>query len=979
MYDSSRWLMAQRRIAGFVLAVFICLMPISVCGQELNAPADDDVSKVSAESIEFFEAKVRPLLIEKCLDCHSHESEVNGGLSLDSKADWSKGGDSGPAIQEADLESSLFLEAIAYRNPKLRMPPDGKLSEGEQEVLRRWILGGAYDPRTGSSTARKKQVGLALEEATTHWAYRPIAEGASVPDIEASSSVDAFLAKTHSDHGLPSSGIASPDVLSRRLHLDLLGLRPLADLPLDDWRRWNLSGSAVESNGEERGKDEEAYRQQIDELLASPRFGEHFARHWMDVVRFSESLTLRGLVFEDAWRYRKYLIDSFNADKPFDRFVREQIAGDLMESEDFAQKQQQWIATTMLALGDTNMEEQDKKQLEMDFIDEQIEVIGRAFLGQTLGCARCHDHKFDPIPTSDYYAIAGILKSSKGIEHDNVSKWVRRPLPLPPDEEAKFVQAEKDLALWKKSLESLKSKLSSPAKKGSVVSIDQLPGLVIDDRIARKTGTWVESEFVKPFVGQGYVHDDNSKDEIKSIVFEPAELPPGEYELRIAYSASANRSTKTKVRVFSADGEDVRLVNQRKAPSIDGLWHSIGKFTFELGGKASVSISNEDADGHVIIDAVQFIDVKNVKVQASTPSLTDQQTEEIKAEISLLESKSKEASSLLARRPMTMGLLPQPEPKDIPVHIRGSVHSLGAMVPRGFLRCVQVPDAPPISAESNGRLELAAWLTSPNNPLPARVYVNRVWYWLMGEGLVPSVDNFGTTGESTEHLELLDWLAAQFVEHGWSTKWLVREILLSDAYRRQSAELLQQREIDPDNKLFARRTIKRLTGESIRDSLLGLSGSLDLAHLPDMNTQGSVKEDYGFRHVERYRTVYGPWFRNSLPPLFTEFDGPNPSYSSGKRYVSTVAPQALAILNSPFVRHSASTISKQIGVPASFSIAPNLSVNDKIDVLYRWLLSRPATASEIALSREWISQDTPEEWERFALLLIASVDFRYQD
>lgn len=979
MNNCTCWRIGQRTRVVFAVAVLSCVLPTAVWGQVSPSAPSESVSRSEVKSNEFFEAKVRPLLIEKCLDCHSHETEVNGGLSLDSKSDWLKGGDSGPAINESDLQSSLFLEAIAYRNPKLRMPPDGKLSEDEQDVLRRWVLSGAYDPRTPSNSAKKKQVGMTLDQAASHWAYRPIDKEVAIPDVEATSPVDAFLSKTHRTHNLPASGVASHDVLGRRLHLDLLGLRPLADIPLEDERRWAPPRSTDRASALGRGEDEEAYRQQIDELLASPRFGEHFARHWMDVVRFSESLTLRGLVFEDAWRYRQYLIDSFNADKPFDRFVREQIAGDLMESDDLQQRQQQWIATTMLALGDTNMEEQDKKQLEMDFIDEQIDVIGKAFLGQTLGCARCHDHKFDPIPTSDYYALAGILKSSKGIEHDNVSKWVRRPIPLSPEEEAEFHQAEDKLVGWKKQLDVLKAKLASPAKKGSVLAPDQLPGLVIDDRLARKSGKWTESEFVKPYVGQGYLHDDNSKEEIKSIVFEPADLSPGDYTVRIAYTAGANRSSKTMVRVFSANGEDVIYVNQRVAPSIDGLWHPLGTFTFELGGKASVTVSNENSDGHVIIDAIQFINIKNDQNSASGLALNESEMEEIKSEIAKIEKVSKEASSFLSQRPMTMGLLPQPKPRDIPIHIRGSVHSLGADVPRGYLRCVQVSDAPVIAADSNGRLELAVWIASSHNPLTARVYVNRVWYWLMGEGLVPSVDNFGTTGESTEHIELLDWLSIQFVEHDWSTKWLVREILLSDAYRRQANELPEHREIDPDNKLFARRKMKRLTGESIRDSLLGLSGGLDLARMDSMNSSSKVKEDYGFQHSDRYRAVYGPWFRNSLPVFFTEFDGPNPSYSSGERYVSTVAPQALAILNSPFTREYAKRISKQIHVPAGSLKGEAMTREEQIHVLFRWVLSRPASAAEVDWASAIVSSNSPAEWEKLALFLIASIDFRYLD
>lgn len=980
-------------VALAALAVVLSSVGVAL-GQAPELLAAERAELDAKEAETFFESKVRPLLIEKCLDCHSHETEVSGGLSLDSKQDWAKGGDSGPAIDEQSPEKSLFLEAIAYRNPKLRMPPDGKLSESELSILQRWVGSGAWDPRVPKGEGRTPQVGMSIDDARSHWSYKPIALDVAIPPGTAASPIDAFLERSQRENAIRPSPVAAFETLSRRVHLDLTGLRPLSDLSAEDLRRWTASvdpragttstpganstlgaASALGATSEE----EERYHRLVDELLASPRFGEHFARHWMDVIRFSESLTLRGLVFEDAWRYRQYLIDSFNADKPYDRFVREQIAGDLMEAKSIEERQQQTIATTMMVLGDTNMEEQDKKQLEMDFIDEQIEVIGRAFLGQTLGCARCHDHKFDPIPTSDYYALAGILKSSKGIEHDNVSKWVRRPLPLSDSEEARFRQAEEDGKKWKKQLESLKAKLSTPATSSSIVKPSELPGLVFDEQTARKVGKWVESDFVKPYVGSGYVHDGNDRAENKAIVFEPAELPPGEYELRMAYTASANRSTQTKVRIWSANGEDVVLVNQRAAPKIDGLWHSLGKFTFELGGKATVTITNENADGHVIVDAVQFLSPGISKASAPGIALTESESDAVKKEIADLERKAKEAAALLAQRPMSMGLVPLPNPKDIPIHVRGSVHSLGPVVARGFLRCVDVSDAPSLSAESNGRLELAAWIASQQNPLTARVYVNRVWYWLMGEGLIPSVDNFGTTGESSVHTELLDWLSTQFMAHGWSTKWLVREILLSEAYRRTAIEMPEHHALDPDNKYFARRHLKRLSGESIRDSLLGLSGSLDLSALPSMNSLKAVKEDYGFRHREQFRAVYGPWFRNSLPTLFTEFDGPNPSYSSGERYVSTVAPQALAILNSPFTRSCAASIAKQLVAPTASSAPPDRSVEDRIHVLFRWLLSRPATPAEVQWSRDVIANDSLEEWERLSLLLIASVDFRYQD
>ena len=549
---------------------WISLLALMSCWSLSRSAAQQADVLDTRERLDFFESKVRPLLLKQCMDCHSHESELNGGLSLDSRADWETGGDSGPAIDLNSWDKSLLWKAVEYRNPKLRMPPDGKLSERDLDTLRQWLESGALDPRERTQASTKKQMGLPVSEAKNHWAYRPVDTALIPPNQHAGSSIDAFLQKQRQDAGLSDLDIASPDVLAQRLSVDLLGTRSIP----------------------ESGFAKLAYEDSVDQILASPQFGEHFARHWMDLVRFAESITLRGFVVHDAWRYRQYLIDSFNQDKPIDLFLQEQLAGDLMQSDDIRIRQDQWAATSMLALGDTNLEEQDKKQLEMDYIDEQLDVIGKAIFGQTLGCARCHDHKFDPIPTKDYYALASILKSSVAIEHSNVSQWVRMPLPLPSEQESDFNEAEKNLKSIKKELDALKKRVGKNPASGKIVAVSQLPGIVIDDSKAEKRGNWTNSSSIAAYLETGYLHDSHDSTMIKSVVFEPMAIPPGRYLIRVSYAPGENRATNTRVKVFSADGEDVVQINQRVTPK-DGLWHPIGEYTFETGGRAAVEISTE--------------------------------------------------------------------------------------------------------------------------------------------------------------------------------------------------------------------------------------------------------------------------------------------------------------------------------------------------------------------------------------------------
>lgn len=940
--------------------------------------------------VSYFETHIRPVLVEKCLECHSATTEINGGLALDSRPGWQKGGDSGSAIEPGKPDVSLLLKAIEYKDSELKMPPDGALSDDTVARFRKWIAAGAIDPRESEPTGKPKQVGLAVERARDHWSYRPIAEH-GLPRVEAvgqgksANAVDLFIDAKVAEEGIETSPAASDRAILRRVTFDLHGLPPTTD---------DLSAY-------ERDRSPDKYERLVDRLLASPRFGERMARHWMDVARYAESVTLRGFVLPQAWRYRDYLIQVFNQDRPLDLFVREQIAGDLMDDPDSARRTEQIVATTFLAMGNTNLEEQDKDQLEMDYIDEQLEVIGRVFMGQTLGCARCHDHKFDPIPTKDYYALAGIFRASKAMEHENVSKWIERPLPVPSGDEQQYAAMEKRLAEIKADEADLEKKTKQKATtRPANVVIDTLPGIVIDDAEAQKVGHWKESSSEKPYVGTGYVHDLRESQTPKSITFEPKQLPPGNYIVRFSYTASPNRTSKATLRVFSADGEKVITIDQQLEPDIDGLWISLGEYRFEKDGQAFVLLNNDGADGHVIADAVHFLPVSEapqlaIKTQKEQPSKSnadavpskpdsvvkkDDRLKELKAERAKLESK-------LGSRPKALSIFEKLPAKDIPVHIRGNVHNLGSVVPRGFLQCAQFEEPPKLGPDTSGRLELADWLTDERHPLVARVLANRFWLWTLGSGLVRTVDNFGTTGEAPSHPELLDYLAADLMRRDWSCKEMIRQLVLSSTYRRSVVPSERSAELDPENRLFSHSVRKRLEVEALRDAMLSLSGELNIPGAAS-TLEPNIKEDYRYKFSPNLRAVYQPVLRNSLPELYEAFDFPNSSISTGQRSQSVVSPQALALMNNAWVHQRALQTARRL-MRNSESLQGAAVTKDQwqsiCESLFQECIGRAPTIVEQYTAHALIDELEQQGCQREQILarlvhgLYASIDFRYLD
>lgn len=909
--------------------------------------AADPPAKLDQAGIDFFEKKIRPVLTEHCASCHSADAEKNkklkGNLFLDTRDGLLKGGDSGAAIVPGKPADSLLLKTLHYAD-ELKMPPKAKLPDAVVKDFEKWIAMGAPDPRTAAAVVPRRQVGMTVEEGRKFWAYKlptqpAIPKGSAHP-------IDALVLAKLEAKKLKPAPEANRAELIRRLYYDLVGLPP--------------SPEEVDAFASDKSGD--AYEKLVDKLLASPQFGERWGRHWLDVARYAESVTLRGFVFKEAWRYRDYVIDSFNADAPFDRFIKEQIAGDLLPAANGTDRARNLIATAFLQLGNTNLEEQDKKQLRMDVVDEQLDVITKGFLGQTVTCARCHDHKFDPIPTKDYYALAGILRNVKALETANVSKWLEVPLPADPDREAALKKHEAAIAALQAKVTAAKAKGATKVASG-IVAVKDVPGIVVDDVDAKRVGTWVVSSFNKTYIGAGYVHDNDESKGDKSLTFQPEALPPGKYEVRLAYSPGTNRANNVPVHVASADGDKTITVDMKKNPPIDGRFLSLGEYKFEKNGIAYVLVSNEDTKGHVCPDAVVFIPLDK-KEQNDPKGKAD--PDNLKA----LESELKALQSSGPRRDLTMSVVEEKVIEDTKVHVRGSVHTLTELAPRGFLTVAVHGTPPSVPKTQSGRKELADWIASKDNPLTARVFANRAWHWLTGDGIVRTTDNFGTTGELPANPELLDHLALTF-QQDWSVKKLVRYIVLSRTYRQSVTGDAATMTADPENRLFGRANRQRLEAECIRDTVLTVSGQLDTTR-GGITFSPSLAADYGYKAVSNRRSVYLPLFRNAMPEMLEVFDAADNSVVTGKRNSGTVAPQALFMMNSPFV------LDQSKHAAARLLAEKHADDTARLTRAYRLTLGRGPTDGEREIAQRFLKGKAEKDaWAAVFHALFASAEFRY--
>ena len=531
-------------------------------------------------------------------------------------------------------------------------------------------------------------------------------------------------------------------------------------------------------------------------------------------------------------------------------------------------------------------------------------------------------------------------------------------------------------------LNSLKPK----QKKGGLPPLQAkgLPGIVVDNPEAKVTGRWSKSDGVTNHVGTEYLFSGTRGNKVVYPVAFPDE---GRYEVRMTVAQHPNRAPKAMVTVFHKDGSKSFRIDQRKAPGSfnkersDGYFQSLGFFEFPAGQCDAVEIAVQDGGGFVVADAVQFLpvakDTKVTPMQLVKPKkpLTPEEQEARKKRIAEL---TKKLSALKKQKPvreMVNSAVEKEKPTDLKIHIRGSIDNLGAIAPRGVLQVANYGPAPEMPTSSSGRLELARWIVDPANPLTSRVMANRVWHWLIGEGLVRTVDNFGTRGELPSHPELLDHLADRFVQQGWSMKKLIRAVVLSRTYRLSSDEVGKQK--DPENRLLTHMNRRRLDAESLRDTMLALSGTLKL-EMGGATFPADLKSDVGFRFDAPRRSVYVPVFRSSLPELFEVFDFANPSMVTGRREVSTVAPQALFMMNHPFVQKQARLTAERV------LSEPGLTEESRIDYAYLQILGRHATEEELSLSQQFLKsvadtrkREQVDAWAQMVQSMFATIEFRY--
>ncbi|MFI4851809.1 MAG: DUF1553 domain-containing protein [Gimesia chilikensis] len=791
---------------------------------------------------QLFESKIEPVLVKYCYECHSKTGEsIEGGLELDSPSGMLRGGDTGPMIKPHDREHSSLLRMLRHEDGVSGMPPEEKLSDDVINAFEAWIKLGCPDTRKETGPTLKEQ---RYQDAQNHWAFVPPHKVAP-PAVNQTEwprdpVIDGFTLSAMEQKGVKPVEDASRLTLVRRVYFDLIGLPPTPE-QIDAFLK---------------DKSPDALAKLVDQLLASPPFGERWGRHWLDVVRFAESSGMEfNFTYPHAWPYRNYVIDSFNEDKPYDVFLREQIAGDLLPAQPHESPQEieaRNIAPSILSFGPKRHNSRGT-EFQMDIVDDQINTVCRATLALTVSCARCHDHKFDPIPTADYYSLAGIFLSTEPMYGTIKQKYSNTPtdlLPLGENGPALHAAAE----AYEKQLQETEKKLTT----------------------------------------------------------QTAALKKAQDAQKLA--ASAHQKYEQLVATTVVDPENP---NALKGPS--------------------------QAD----------VDRKKAELEKANAQVT-----QLTTEVTTLKTKVAELKKNPAPRPQyAMTARDRKKPKDTYIAVRGDFREKGDVVPRGFLSAIQIDNTPKIPAGHSGRLELAQWITSEQNPLTARVMVNRIWYHLFGRGLVPTVDNFGLIGKQPSHPELLDNLALKFMQEGWSTKRMIRQIVLSRTYQLSSTPDPANLEIDPENHLLWRATPRRLEAEAIRDAILTVSGQLiiDRPHGSTVTPLGDkLARSIPLEKLQppsNQRSVYLPVVRDYVPELFDLFDFPSPSLVSGTRAVTNVPAQALYLRNSQFITDQAQHAAQRL-------LADKQLKDDaaRVDLAMRRALGRTPTPEERAGALQLVQQ-----------------------
>jgi hypothetical protein len=956
------------------LAVLLALLAAGADAQEKAPPPDK-------EGLSFFEAKIRPVLVDRCYSCHSAESKkLKGALYLDSREGLLKGGETGPSLVPGDPDKSLLIKAIRYRDEELKMPPKGRLAPEVVADFEAWVKRGAPDPRSKGAATAKKEINI--EAGKKYWAFQPL-------QAPKGSSVDEFIHATLRAAGISPNGPADKRRLIRRASFDLLGLPPTPE-EVDAF----LADAAPD-----------AYPRVIDRLLARPEFGERWARHWLDVARFAESHGFeQDYDRENAFHYRDFVIKAFNRDLPFDEFVRWQVAGDELAPENPLA----WMATGFLGAGafPTQLTEAEFESARYDELDNMASTTSSAFLGLSLGCARCHDHKFDPFPSRDYYRIASTFTTAiramaefrldpQG-DQAALSAWEREHQPLVAGLEA-FEKEELPARYtrwaegrpWEKQASQVWTILDLIETKshGGATFVPQADGSLLATGQNPKNDKWtftartslggitaLRLEALKdPSLkksGPGRADNGNFalSDFRVTVAGRPVKLSAAKWSHQQNSSnlSAASAVDGDKASGWAVDpqfGKDHAVVFEFEAPAGPGDLviefefgindrHSIGRPRLSITTRPTPELGGE-ARSQGIVELCESLRAgKGPGPEAlAVYARIDPEAQ----------NRRKAVDEHLKKRPQptitkvlvtTEGLPPLKHNadgrgfphfyKETYVLARGDVNKKQGVATQGFLQVLMrapeqekrwIAEAPAGSRTPGRRSALAKWLTDVDagaGALVARVIVNRLWAQHFGRGLVATPNDFGAQGEPPSHPELLDWLAAELIRGGWKLKPIHKLLMTSAVYRASSDLSPESARRDPDNKLFWRRDPRRIEAEAVRDSLLDVGGLLD------RKMYGPGTLDEGMTR----RSIYFFVKRSRLIPMMMVFDAPEPLVSQGGRPTTTIAPQALLFMNSPLVRRAAAGLAKE----------------GSVEKIYRRALGRSPTAKESAAAAEFLAR-----------------------
>ena len=921
--------------------LLLCLLAIcGIAGSAAAARGDEP------DGVELFERKVRPLLTQHCYSCHGR-GRKKGGLSLESREAMLAGGESGTVVVLDKPDESLLIEAVSYEGD-IQMPPGGKLAAEEIAALNAWLTLGAPWP-TAPPGATMRSSGTITDADRQFWSFQPVRDP-SPPAVRDTAwprrPLDAFvLARLEADD-LQPVGEADRRTLIRRASFDLTGLPPTAE--------------EVDSFAADERPD--AYERLIERLLDSPHYGERWARHWLDLARYGEDQahTFQARQYPSGYRYRDWIVDAFNRDLPYDRFVIEQIAGDLVDdAPSGATRPGRLAALGFFALGPVYYADNScVMKAKVDEYDDRIDTLSRGFLGLTVACARCHDHKFDPITMRDYYALAGIVASSDYFE---------APL-VPSDVVARYEAA---MAKVKQAEDALKEARSLEARKlgesfapqvaENLIAVWKFENRRKVEPQAKLAGFAQEAKLNDAILDRWQRQLAADREARHPLLAAWREMlarqdPAKDLSSDAAALADAQQAAAWVQAIVSLAVSQRRLVEHDFAARLATLKE----------GEPRPEKPELDKSAADILK--YFVDDRNAPLALPKDLVEKLLPEDRKEVLADMQAHIDEMKKAAGEKYAIAHSLTEGKASNVRIHLRGNHNDLGDEVPRGFLGVLSPPDAKPF-AQGSGRLELARAIANRDNPLTARVFVNRVWQQHFGRGIVGTPSNFGLLGERPTHPELLDYLAIRFIESGWSIKQLHREIMHSATYRLASTFNETNYQRDPDNRLLWRMNRRRLDVEAWRDALLAVSGNLDA-------TMGgpSLKVD---DTNNRRRTLYAAVSRHELNPMLRLFDFPDPNLTSERRVVTTVPMQQLFVLNSEFMVRQAKALAARL-------TSEPLDDDARIERAYRLVLARAPHDRERQFIREFLAGAAVSDvklsaWDQVSQALLSSNEFVFVD